>query len=183
MSDEVVALIDRLIEEHRIINQNLESLETVVNDAGAILNFEKAKETYMPGRNTSKQDLETMDKLLDSIDEGLRGHFNREEQGLHKAFDTVGTKEMSEAFSTLVKEHDTLRERLSEHGNIRNSLFEALKSPNEGRGSMTRHQWEAKAHDMRAYIMHSRRMVQEHTVRESKLFHSLKETLLSGAKE
>ena len=65
MSDEVVALIDKLIEEHRIINQNLESLESVVNDAGAILSFDKARETYMPGRASSREDMEKLDKLLD----------------------------------------------------------------------------------------------------------------------
>lgn len=183
MSDEVVALIDKLIEEHRIINQNLESLESVVNDAGAILSFDKARETYMPGRASSREDMEKLDKLLDVIDEGLRGHFNREEQGLHQAFDTLGTKDMSEAFHSLVLQHNDLRERLSEHENMRNSLFDALKSSEEGRSSMTRQQWEAKANDMRAYIIRSRKMVHEHTVSETRLFHSLKETLLSGAKE
>lgn len=184
MSDEIVALIDRLIEEHRVIGQNMESLENITkNDAGAILSFEKAKELYMPGRTNSRKDLEKLDELLKVIDEGLEAHFRREETGLKHAFDTLGTQEMSDGYETLMKEHNQIRERLVEHANIRNSLFEGLQASGEGPASMTRQQWEGKANDMRAYIIFSRKMIQDHTYRESQLFRSLKETLLAGAKE
>ena len=42
----------------------MESLETVVNDAGAIINFDKAKEVYMPGRLDSRRDMEKLDEEL-----------------------------------------------------------------------------------------------------------------------
>ncbi|MEE8418610.1 MAG: hypothetical protein V3S02_00695 [Dehalococcoidales bacterium] len=182
-SDEVVALIDRLIEEHRIINLDLATLENVVNDAGAILNFEKAKDIFIPGRPGAKDDLESLDKLLDTIDKGLRAHFEREERGLQTAFDKLGTVEMAKGFHTLVQEHDALRDRLSEHEKIKNNLFKSLKRSDEpDHGTMTRQQWEATAHDMRAYILHSRKLVQEHTGREHGLFTGLRELLLAEAK-
>lgn len=182
-SDEVVALIDGIIEEHKIINRDMASLESVVNDADAIISFDKAKEIYVPGRPGAKDDLEKLDKLLDTIDEGLRAHFDREERGLHTAFDKLGTSEMAKAFHTLVLEHNDLRARLSEHENIRNNLFKSLKGSGEpGHGVMTRHQWEATAHDMRAYIMQSRKLLQEHTVSEHGLFTSLRQLLLAEAK-
>ncbi len=182
-SDEVVALIDRLIEEHKIISRDMASLESVVNDAGAIISFDKAKDIYVPGRPGAKDDLEKLDKLLDTIDEGLRAHFDREERGLHTAFDKLGTPETAKAFQTLVLEHNGLRDRLDEHKNIRNNLFRSIKGSGEsGQGVMTRQQWEATAYDMRAYIMQSRKLVQEHNLSEHGLFTDLRQLLLTEAK-
>ncbi len=182
-SDEVVALIDRLIEEHKIINRDMASLESVVNDAGAIMSFDKAKDIYLPGRSGAKDDLEKLDKLLDTIDQGLRAHFDREEKGLHTAFDKLGTTETAKAFHTLVLEHNGLRDRLDEHENIRNNLFKSLKGSAEpDHGVLTRQQWEATAHDMRAYMLHSRKLLQEHTLREHGLFTDLRQLLLTEAK-
>lgn len=183
-SDEVVALINRLIEEHKILNLDMASLENVVNDAGAIINFERAKDIYIPGRPGAKDDLKKLDKLLDTIDQGLRAHFDREEKGLNTAFDKLGTPEMAKAFHTLVLEHDGLRDRLSQHQNIKNNLFKSLKGSDEpDHGTMTRQQWEATAHDMRAYIIQSRKLVREHTFREHGLFTGLLELLSTEVKE
>jgi len=182
-SDEVVALIDRLIEEHRVLNRDIASLEGVVNDAGAIISFDKAKEIYVPGRVGAKEDLGKLDELLTNIDEGLRAHFGREETGLQTAFEKLGSSEMAKGFHTLVLEHDGLRDRLTEHDKIRNNLFNALKGSDEpDHRAMSRQQWEAMAYDVRAYIMQSRKLVQEHTIREHGLFTSLRELLLTEAK-
>lgn len=182
MSKEVIALIDRLIAEHRVLLQDMDSLVNVVNDAGAILSFNKAREVFMPGRHSVRGDLEKLDELLGNIDTGLRAHFNREETGLHAAFEKSGGTELASAYHSLIKQHDSLRGRLVEHENIRKNLLQSLKELHDPeRGSLSRHTWEATAHDIRAYMTQSRKLIQEHTVAEQHVFLDLREKLSGEA--
>ena len=184
MTQEVIALIDRLIEEHKIILQNMDSLESVVNDAGAIISFDKAKEIYMPGRLDSGRDMEKLHDLLDIIDQGLRAHFEREEAGLHAAFEQHGGAEMATTFHSLLMEHDELRNRLTHHKTIRNNLNQSLKEIGEsGHTALSRQTWEATANDIRVYIIQSKKLVEEHAGREHRLFTDLRKTLATKAGE
>ena len=110
---EVLALIEKIIEEHKLITQRVQTLEQVANDAEAIVDLEKAKDAFMPGRVENKQGLKNLEELLEVIDQGIQAHFNREEAGLLTAFEEYGDKELSSSLSSLLLEHEDLRNRLS----------------------------------------------------------------------
>ncbi len=47
--EEAIALIDRIIAEHKTILRGVQTLEQVANDTEAIAGFEQAKEAFVPG--------------------------------------------------------------------------------------------------------------------------------------
>ena len=56
--EETIALIDKIIEEHKTISQRVRALEQVVNDASALLGLDAAREDFIPGRlDDQKQSL------------------------------------------------------------------------------------------------------------------------------
>ena len=47
--EELIALIDKIIKEHKTIFQRVQVLEQVANDAEAVAGLEKAKEAFGKG--------------------------------------------------------------------------------------------------------------------------------------
>jgi iron-sulfur cluster repair protein YtfE (RIC family) len=171
--EDVVALIDRIIEEHRAIIQKVQTLEQVANDAGAMVGLDKAKEVFVPGKFDKEPGLQQLQELMETIDQGLGAHFNREETGLLTAFENYGDRKLSSDFHSLVREHDDLRNRLARS---REHVAELTG------GGLSRHVWEASANDMRAYITHTRKLFQAHARSEQRLFRALREALISKKK-
>lgn len=166
--EEIIALIDRLIKEHQVIISDVQTLEKAANDASALILMEGAKDAFMPGRFDQKQGLKKFQEALEKIAEGLHGHFNREETGLLAAFEKHGDRKLVTALNSLLLEHTDLRSRLHD---TREEVASLLS------GGLGRHQWEAHAHDMRAHLTHTRKLLAAHAAVENELFVGLRQHL------
>jgi regulator of sigma D len=171
--EETIALIDKIIGEHKIITQRVQTLEQVANDAEAMVGLEKAKEAFMPGRFEQKQGLQKLQELLDTIEQGLQAHFNREETALLTAFEKHGDKELVSTLRSLLLEHEGLRNRFA---HSRKHITELTS------GGLSRHVWEASAHDMRAHISHTRKLLEAHAEIEQELLQELRSELIRREK-
>ena len=169
--EEALALIEEIIEEHKSIMQGAQTLEQTASDAEAMVGLEKAKETFMPGRFEQEQGLKKLQASLEAIDQGLRAHFNREETGLLDVFEKHGNKELASALRSLLLEHEDLRNRLA---HSKKHVAELVS------GGLSRQVWEASAHDMRAHISHTRKLLEAHAEIEQELFHRLRTELMKA---
>ena len=168
LMEDTIDLIDKIIEEHKIIKKRAQALEQAANDVGAIAGLDKAKEAFMPGRFEQKQELQKLQELLEIIDKGLQAHFNHEETGLLSAFEKHGDRKLVSALHSLLLEHEDLRHRFA---HARNQVAELTK------GGLSRQVWEANAHDMRAHISHTRKLLEAHAEIEQELFRTLRSEL------
>ncbi len=172
--EEALALIEKIIEEHKQILGNIRALEQVTNDASALRVLDIAKEGFMPGRPDQAEGLQKLDELLATTDHGIRAHFNREETGLLAAFEKHGGEMLISALRALLLEHDVIRKRF-----VRTEqLVTELKT-----GDLSRHVWEASAHDMRAHIAHTRKLFEVHARSEQKLLRTLRNRLRREVEE
>ena len=166
--EETKALLDTIIKEHETILQRAQALEQVANDVEAAVGLDKAKETFMPGRFDQKQGLQKLQELLETIDRGLQAHFNREETGLLAAFEKHGDSRLVSVLNSLLLEHKDLKQRFD---HTKNQVTELIS------GQLARHIWEASAHDMRAYISHTLKLLETHALNEHELLLTLRENL------
>ena len=165
---ETLALIEQLLEEHKGIKQDVQHLERVANDAGALKEIDAGKEDFVPGRFDQGQGLRRLRAALDEISRGLDAHFSREETGLLAAFESHGDEELAVSLRTLLREHEDLRERLAYASRYVGEL---------SGGGLARHLWEASANDIRAHLSHTRKLIEAHAEAEQELFHQLKKRL------
>ena len=171
---EALALIDQIIEEHQIAFTRFKKLEGMFGDAAAISGIEAAKDAFMPGRLDQEQGLQKLLESLEIIDQGLLAHFDREETALLEAFKTYGDKKLVSALKALLAQHADFRSRLT---HAKKHVTELIS------GGLARHRWEASAHDMRAHISHTRKLLLSHTADEQPLFMTLRKKLAEGAEE
>lgn len=171
---EALALIEKIIEEHKQIIRGIRTLEQVANDVDAILGLEGAKEAFMPGRFKQGEDLQKLRQTLEIIDEGLRAHFNREETGLLTAFEKYGDKKIVSALNALLAEHKDLRHRFD---HAKKHVTELTG------GGLSGHLWAASAHDMRAHMSHTGKLLVAHNQTEQKLLRTLQKRLQRKIKE
>jgi hypothetical protein len=172
---EVLALIEKIIEEHRrIITRGLQTLEQVANDATVVRGLDASAEVFMPGRFDQSQGLQKFDGLLEIIERGLHTHFNREETVLPIAVEEYGDGGLMSGFRSLLLAHEGLRNRIA---HLKKSVAELVG------GGLSRHVWEASAHDMRAYLSHTRKLLEAHARSEQKLLRNLRDRLKEKAEE
>jgi iron-sulfur cluster repair protein YtfE (RIC family) len=167
MEDDL-AVIEKVIAEHKTIRQRFHKLEQVANDTEAMAGFEEAKEAFMPGRLDQKQGLSELKDTLGAIEEGLQKHFHFEEISLPTVVDRHGDEELKSSLQSILLEHADLRNRLNHSKNHAAELAS---------GNMARHRWEAAAHDMRAYISHTRKLLETHAGIEQTLLQELRKRL------
>jgi iron-sulfur cluster repair protein YtfE (RIC family) len=165
---EIVALIDAIIEEHKVIFERLQALEQVANDVQGIVALDKAKDTFVPGRFDQSESLKKMRHLLEVTSRGLEAHFDREEKGLLAAVEKHGDKKLASALHTLLLEHKDLRNRFTQS---KNHITELTSQ------RLSRHVWDATAHDMRAHISHTRKLLEAHAQIEMELLKELRAEL------
>ena len=60
---------------------------------------------FRPGRFNQQKKLAGVSELTDSLDKGLRGHFDREETAVLAAFVEHGDRELVSSFRSLMQEH------------------------------------------------------------------------------
>jgi len=169
---EDVVLVDQLLEEHGSIAQEMQTLEKVGNDVDALAGLDAMKGDFMPGRLDQGQGLVRLEGLLDKISRGLEEHFRREETGLRAVFARHGDNELTAGLSSLLEEHEELRNRLA---HARKQVAELIG------GGLSRQLWEAGAHDMRAHLSRTRQLVEAHAEAEQRLFQRMKKHLAAGA--
>ncbi len=167
--NEALALIDKIIEEHKQILARFRSLEQVANDAQALSALDRAKEDFLPGRlDDQKGGLQKWQESLETIDRGIKAHFDREETGLLAAFEKHGGRMLVSALRVLLSEHEELRNRLVR---LKKDVAELAA------GGLSREVWEGKAWGVRVYIGHTWKLFQSHARSEQKLFRTLRSQL------
>jgi len=171
--DKTVTLIDQILEEHKLIVKRVQNLEQAANDAEALLGLESAKEQFVPGRFDQGESLKNLKQWLETIDEGLQAHFDREETALLTAFEKQGDKGPASELRSLLLEHEDLRDRIA---HSRKHVAELIG------GGLSRQLWEARAHDMRAHISHTRKLLEAHAEMEQELLQRLRSELVRQKK-
>ena len=171
---ETLALIDQIIEEHRVALKRFKNLEGMFGDAAAISGIDTAKDAFMPGRLDREQGLQKFLESLETIDQGLLAHFDREETALLDAFERYGDKKLVSSLKALLVRHEGFRDRLT---HAKKQVTELVN------GGLARHRWEASAHDMRAHISHTRQLLLDHTASEQPLFITIRKKVLAEAAE
>ena len=171
--EEVLALIEQIIKEHKVIMEGVQTLEQVANDAGAIAGLEIAKGAFVPGRFDEKERLQKLQEQLETIATGIQAHFDSEETRLLSAFEKYGDKRLVSALNSLLLEHEDIRNRFA---NSRNQVSELIN------GGLSRQIWEASAQDVRAHITHTRRLLGTHAGFEHELLMALQKELRQGQK-
>lgn len=167
--NEALALIDKIIEEHKQILARFQSLEQVANDAQVLSALDRAKEDFLPGRlDDQKGGLLKWQESLETIDQGIKAHFDREETGLLAAFERHGGRMLVSALRVLLSEHEELRNRLVR---LKKDVAELAA------GGLSREMWEGKAWGVRVYIDHTWKLFQSHARSEQKLFRTLRSQL------
>ena len=166
--EEALALIEQIILEHKVIMEGVQTLEQVANDTGAITGLEKAKEAFMPGRFDEKESLQKLQEQMGTIAGELQAHFDSEETRLLAAFEKYGDRRLVSALHSLLVEHEDIRNRFTDS---RAQVSELIN------GNLSRHIWEASAHDMRAHITHTRRLLGTHAGFEHELLMTLQKEL------
>lgn len=161
---EAIAVIEQIIKEHEVISQRFQAAERVANDAEALAGFDKAKEAFMPGRLAQQPGLQELQASLAKIEQGLNRHFHLEETSLPGVVGKYGDEENKSDLRSLLLEHKDLRNRLAHSKKHVAELVE---------GNLSRHLWEASAHDMRAYFSHTRKLLEAHAEIERELLHKL----------
>lgn len=171
--NEVYKLIETIIEEHKTTFAKVKSMEQVANDVEAITGLDKSKEAFMPGRPDQRKGLEKLQELLETVTKGLEKHFKREETALLAAFEKYGDRELASSLHSLLLEHEDLRSRLTQS---KRHIAELTS------GDLSRHLWEASAHDMRAHLSHTRKLLEAHAGIEQELLQKLQVILKQKAK-
>lgn len=172
--EDVIALLDQITKEHQTTFQRLKDLGQVVNDVEAIAGLEKSKESFMPGRLDQKTGLQKMQDILETIAKSLEDHFNCEETRLLDAFEKHGDERLASTLNSLLQEHGEIRQRLA---NSQIQIAELAK------GEMSQNLWVASANDMRAYLNHSLKLVEQHAGAEQTLLTKLRKQLAGELKK
>ena len=162
--EQALAVIEQIIKEHEVISQRFQAAEQIANDAEALAGFDKAKEAFMPGRLAQQPGLQELQASLAEIEQGLHSHFHLEETSLSGVVGKYGDEENKSDFHSLLLEHKDLRNRLAHSKKHVAELVE---------GNLSRHLWEASAHDMRAYFSHTRKLLEAHAEIERELLQKL----------
>jgi len=170
--EEALALIEQLIKEHQQIMQRVQSAEQAANDAVAILELDRAKEDFVPGRfDSQKQGLQNLQDSLEAVDNGLQKHFDREERGLLTLFEQHGGGMLASGLRILLLEHQELKDRIAES---KKEVAELVS------GDLSREVREGGAWGVRVYLSHTQKLIQAHAQSEQELFYKLQTELMKA---
>jgi len=169
MSDvQALALVEQILDEHRQIHQEFQSLDQVSGDieAAARLQSDKTKDYFVSrSLDDQGQGLKKWKQMLEAIDRGLKAHFLREETALADAFKREGTPELASA----------LDELLAEHAVINQHVATLLKSAADiASGGSRIEVWEGKGWGMKINVQKLRSEIEAHAESERVLLSSLK---------
>lgn len=170
--EEALALIDQLIEEHKQILQRFQTAEQIANDAVTILELDKAKEDFVPGRfGDQRQGLQNLQESLEAIEKGLQRHFDHEETGLLTVFEQHRGGMLASGLRVLLLEHQEIKDRIAES---KKEVAELVS------GDLSREVREGRAWGVRVYLSHTRKLIQAHAQSEQELFYKLRTELMEA---
>jgi len=156
--EDIIGLIEQLLAEHRQVLEGINTVEQITGDLGVALKLEDIKETMMPGRlGPEGRRLPELEEALAAFRLKLEEHFMREEIGLMDALEQQGDQMLTSAWNTILLEHPLLRNRLD-------SLQREIVELDVERSSQE--VWEGKIWGLRAYIAHTRKLLEEHAQSE-----------------
>jgi iron-sulfur cluster repair protein YtfE (RIC family) len=166
--EETIAIINQIIDEHKVILRHTHDLEQVANDAEAMMTLDKSKEVFMPGRLDQGYGLQKFQELWVMVEEGLKAHFNKEETQLLAAFQKDGDEKLVTTLQTLLLEHKDISDRFNQEKKFIATLTT---------GQISRNIWQATAHDLRAHITHTRKLLEAHAEIEQELLHTMRKKI------
>jgi iron-sulfur cluster repair protein YtfE (RIC family) len=171
--NETLQLIDELIAEHKVINERTRSLEKAANDASLLKDLKKARDTFVPGQPNPSQSLQKLGEMLQSIEDWLGKHFDREETILLPAVKKFNVQKLIDALETRLFEHTDLRDRML-HSKKR--VAELLS------GKMAANLWESTYNDIQAHLTHTWKLLATHAANENHFFNELRKQLKKAGK-
>lgn len=170
---DLLAIIEKIIEEHKIILADFQVFENVINDAGALMSLEKGKDVFKPGQFSPREGLIKLNQIHNTVTVGIEAHFNREETALLKAFLDYGQADFVTALKKLLNEHLDIRNELK----VLKGHIEELQTE-----KLSRMLWESKGYDLRARIGQLHKTMATHAASEQVLLHQIQEALIKRDK-
>lgn len=166
---EALALIDKIIEEHRIIFGDIRDFTQHTNDVVAMRGLGQAQESFVPGRlEDQKQSLGNWQESLVAVDRGVQAHFHREETALVEAVAEYGDSDLVSVLRHWLAEHKELRERLGKMKQDVTGLVGDTSAQNV---------WQEKAWGIRVYMTHTGKLFGVHACGEQKMMLKLRNLL------
>jgi len=164
--EDPLSLIDGIIEDHKQIMKETRALE---HDLDAALELEKAADDFVPASfDPARRSLQSLRDTLDSIDRALDAHFRREETALLRAIMDQGSATLASSLRELLHEHQQLRDRIAKSKQDASEL--AL-------GGTSRELWEGRAHGVRVYMNHTRKLLEAHARSEHELLQTARKDI------
>ena len=168
---EALAIVEQILDEHKQIHKDFQSLDQVSGDveAAARLGSDKTKDYFVPkGLDDQALGLKRWKAQLEAIDKGLKAHFRREETALAKAFEREGTPELAHSLTLLLAEHTQLNQHVAK----------LLKDAEDiASGGARIEVWEGKGWGMKSNILKLQSEIEAHAERERVLLGLLKSHL------
>ncbi|MCH8864518.1 MAG: hemerythrin domain-containing protein [Chloroflexi bacterium] len=169
---EALALIDKIIEEHRIILGDIRDFTQDTNDVVAMRGLDQTREDFVPGRlEDQKQSLGNWQESLLAVDRGIQAHFHREETALVDAVAEYGDNDLASVLRHWLAEHKELRERL---GRMKQDVAGLVID------TSAQSVWQEKAWSIRVYMTHTGKLFDVHARGEQEMMLKLRNLL--GAK-
>jgi hemerythrin len=160
--EDYLAIINRVIEEHQAIRENVKLVGDSIPDREALASLEKTRADWIPGRLenfTEKQS--KLVQAIASLDEGLRNHFNFEGKALPQL---IGDLFMQ----AIYLDHQEILTEISEGKAV---------SSETGLEGLNRDELLAKETDIQQKISNICRLVEEHATREEAILEMLRRAL------
>lgn len=168
MASEILTVIQRVIDQHKVLRQNLESVDQVANDKEALGSISSASSSLQADEPEGVAKLQA---LFSRLDHGMRAHFDFEETELVAAFHSLGQPELDKALHDLLMAHRDIRDRLAQGQQDIENLSKAVR---EHRA------WETSGYDMRTHLVYTHKMIEKHAQNEEIMLDGLKKKLEAG---
>lgn len=169
--ENTLALIDQIIEEHRQIFHDFQTLEKETNDLSAIarLQSEDTRSYFVPsGLSDEGKGLEQWRKAIKTMEAGLDRHFKREETALMAAVEQQGDKELESGFRAL----------LDEHGDLRAQVAKMRQDAADMTSAGPRIEvWERDGWGMRVNLEQLKKRIEAHAASEMELLNRFRDAL------
>ena len=166
---DILPLIDRLIEEHKVLGEKAKTMETALNDKRLISDISQAGDTIIPGKTDQSERLKALEEMLKSIVDMIEKHFHYEETVLLQAIESHGDAELVKSLNKLLAEHADLQERLT---GAKNRVIELTK------GNLHRAAFDISQLEMLTSLNYTRAVFQKHATRENKLFSQIRRKIM-----
>jgi hemerythrin-like domain-containing protein len=171
--DDVLALIDQLIAEHKEVGEKSASLEKAANDVRLLTGLKEAGTMFVRGQISQDEDLKNLAQIINIIAAWLDKHFEREETALRPAVVKYGNDRFVGSLDSLLFEHSELRDR----------ILHALVHIDElTGGSLDRARRDASVRDLKLHLNHSRKLLETHAARENHFFAEFRRHLSKAAR-